>query len=190
VEHPVTELTTGIDLVEQQIRIARNEELQLTQEDIGIEGHAIELRVYAENPYDNFLPDIGKLEMYRPPQADYIRVDDGFDEGMNVPIHYDPMLSKLIVYGSNRMQAIARMKFAIDHYQIQGVTTTLPFGRYVMDHPSFVDGSYDTQFVNHYFDAETLKEHEKEDMQVAAVAGLKLLLKEWDKVKLPQDQDD
>ena len=189
VEHPVTELITGIDLVEQQIRIARDEELDLNQESIGIEGHAIELRVYAENPYDNFLPDIGKLEMYRPPKAEFIRVDDGFDEGMDVPIHYDPMLSKLVVYGANRMQAIARMKHAIDHYQIQGVTTTLPFGRYVMDHPSFVEGSYDTQFVDHYFDAETLKAHEKEDMKVAAVAGLKLLLKEWDKVKLPIDQE-
>lgn len=190
VEHPITELITGVDLVEQQIRIARNEVLELEQTDIPIHGHAIELRVYAEDPFENFLPDIGKLIRYRPPVGEYIRVDDGFEEGMEVPIHYDPMLAKLVVYGQTRAQAISRMIMAIDHYEIKGVATTLPFGRYVMEHHSFTDGTYDTQFVDHYFDPETLRKYEREDMEVSAAVGIKLLLEKWGKVKLPVDQED
>src|SRR5690606_29369712 len=101
VEHPVTEMVTGLDLVELQIRVARGEELPIGQEDLGIQGHAVELRVYAEDPMNAFLPSVGRLETYVLPQGEGIRVDNGYAQGMEVPIHYDPMLAKLIVHGSD-----------------------------------------------------------------------------------------
>lgn len=129
VEHPVTELITGLDLVEQQIRVARGESLSFSQEDLSINGHALELRVYAEDPLDNFLPSIGTLSQYELPEGNGIRVDGGYEQGMEVPIYYDPMLSKLITYGRDRAEAIEMMRRAIDQYRITGVATTLPFGR-------------------------------------------------------------
>ena len=102
VEHPVSELISGVDLVELQIRLARGEEYKIKQEDLKINGHALELRVYAEDPLNDFLPSVGTLETYKLPEGDGIRVDNGFEEGMHVPIYYDPMLSKLITYGKNR----------------------------------------------------------------------------------------
>jgi acetyl-CoA carboxylase, biotin carboxylase subunit len=151
VEHPVTEMITGLDLVQEQIRIAEGLPLSFTQSDLRIDGHAIELRVYAEDPENQFLPDIGKLSVYRPPHGEGIRVDDGFTEGMEVPIYYDPMLSKLVVHGKNRSEAIAKMKQAISEYSIEGVKTTLGFGRFVMDHPAFISGQFDTKFVDKYY---------------------------------------
>jgi acetyl-CoA carboxylase biotin carboxylase subunit len=109
VEHPVTEMITGVDLVKEQIKIARNEKLSFSQEDLKINGHSIELRVYAEDPCNNFLPDIGKLETYTIPQGLGVRVDDGFVEGMDIPIYYDPMIAKLVTHGKNREEAIERM---------------------------------------------------------------------------------
>ncbi|MEO0790291.1 MAG: acetyl-CoA carboxylase biotin carboxylase subunit, partial [Bacteroidota bacterium] len=121
VEHPVTELITGLDLVEQQIRVARGESLSFSQEDLSINGHALELRVYAEDPLDNFLPSIGTLSQYELPEGNGIRVDGGYEQGMEVPIYYDPMLSKLITYGRDRAEAIEMMRRAIDQYRITGV---------------------------------------------------------------------
>src|SRR5437773_2009901 len=132
VEHPVTEFITGLDLVKEQINIARGEKLSFTQNDLKIRGHAIELRVCAEDPANNFLPDTGTLTTYRRPQGAGIRVDDGFEEGMEIPIHYDPLLAKLIVYGEDRQRAIARMIRAIDEYEVSGVQTTLSFGKWAM----------------------------------------------------------
>ena len=123
VEHPVTELITGLDLVKEQVKVARGEALSLTQEEVLLQGHAIELRVYAEDPLNNFLPDIGTLEYYEKPEGPGVRVDDGFEEGMEIPIFYDPMISKLIVYGNSREEAIHRMKRAINEYRIVGVKT-------------------------------------------------------------------
>ncbi|MGB5372109.1 MAG: acetyl-CoA carboxylase biotin carboxylase subunit, partial [Flavobacteriaceae bacterium] len=134
VEHPVTEWITGIDLVEQQIKIARGEPLAFVQEDLRIKGHALEVRVYAEDPLDNFMPSIGTLSTYRRPEGAGIRLDDGFEQGMVVPIYYDPMLSKLITYGKNREEAIQRMIEAIGQYKIEGVATTLAFGKFVCEH--------------------------------------------------------
>src|SRR5690606_29718223 len=127
VEHPVTELITGKDLVKEQIRIAEGEPLSFSQDELKIQGHAIEIRVYAEDPSNNFLPAIGTLHSYKRPQGPGIRVDDGFEEGMDIPIHYDPLIGKLITYHSSRQEAIERMIRAIDEFQITGVETTLSF---------------------------------------------------------------
>ena len=151
VEHPVTEMISGIDLVKEQIQIARGEKISFSQEDLKINGHALELRVYAEDPTNNFLPDIGKLEIYETPKGDGVRVDDGFEQGMDIPIYYDPMIAKLVVHGINRMDAIEKMKKAIADYKIVGVKTTLPFGTFVMNHAAFTTGNFDTKFVENYF---------------------------------------
>ncbi|BDD13976.1 acetyl-CoA carboxylase biotin carboxylase subunit [Marivirga tractuosa] len=127
VEHPVTEQITGVDLVKEQIRIAEGKALSIKQEDLTIKGHAVEVRVYAEDPQNNFLPDIGNLKVYKRPQGTGVRVDDGFEQGMDIPIHYDPMIAKLITYADNREEAISRMIRAIDEYEIVGIQTTLSF---------------------------------------------------------------
>ncbi|MBX7226531.1 MAG: acetyl-CoA carboxylase biotin carboxylase subunit [Chitinophagales bacterium] len=168
VEHPVTEMITGIDLVKEQIKVARGEQLSFKQEDLQINGHALELRVYAEDPENNFLPDIGTLVKYQPPKGDGIRVDDGFTEGMDIPIYYDPMLSKLIVYAANRKEAIEKMKFAISQYQVSGVKTTLDFGMFVMNHPAFISGDFDTKFVDNYFKPGTF---DKDDLEIASLVA-------------------
>jgi acetyl-CoA carboxylase biotin carboxylase subunit len=169
VEHPVTEMITGVDLVKEQIKIAEGEKLSLRQEDLSIRGHAIELRVYAEDPSNNFLPDIGKLITYKTPQGPGIRVDDAFEEGMEIPIYYDPMIAKLVAYGATRDEAIARMLRAIDEYEITGIATTLPFGTFVMNHEAFRSGKFDTHFVKKYFSPEVLQENpDSETTEVAA----------------------
>ena len=122
VEHPVTEMITGIDLVEEQIKIARGEKLSFNQEDLTINGHAMELRVYAEDPLNNFLPSIGTLTTYIKPTGDGVRVDDGYEEGMPIPIYYDPMIAKLVAHGKDRTEAIQKMKKAIKEYKIEGVS--------------------------------------------------------------------
>ncbi len=170
VEHPVTEMITGVDLVQEQIKVARNEKLSFTQDDLYINGHAIELRVYAEDAANNFLPDIGKLEIYQRPEGTGIRVDDGYAEGMEIPIYYDPMLAKLIVHGIDREDAIKRMIRAIENYRIIGVETTLPFGRFVMRHNAFKSGNYDTHFVKNYFQPENMATPQEKEL-AAILAG-------------------
>jgi acetyl-CoA carboxylase biotin carboxylase subunit len=171
VEHPVTEMITGIDLVEQQINIARGEKIAFTQEDLKINGHAIELRVYAEDPQNNFMPDIGNLEVYRIPTGAGIRVDDGFDEGMDIPIYYDPMIAKLVAHGANRADAIQKLKNAIDDYKIVGVKTTLPFGTFVLNHSAFTTGNFDTKFVENYFHPNEIN---KEEVLLATLLAAQL----------------
>lgn len=156
VEHPVTELITGVDLVKEMIRVAEGEELSIKQEDLQIKGHAIEVRVSAEDPANNFLPDVGRLQTYRRPQGNGVRVDDGIEEGMDIPIYYDPMIAKLITYGKDRNEAIQKMIRAIDEFQITGIQTTLSFGRYVMEHEAFLSGNFDTRFVSLYFTPDVL----------------------------------
>lgn len=158
VEHPVTEEITGLDLVEWQLRIAQGEPLPFGQEDLEINGHALEIRVYAEDPRNNFLPAIGTLSHYREPEGEGIRVDSGYREGMEVPIYYDPMLAKLIVWGPTRAAAIRRMLEAIAAYEVVGVETTLPFARFVLQHPAFTSGQFDTGFVGQYYRPELLDE--------------------------------
>jgi propionyl-CoA carboxylase alpha chain len=156
VEHPVSEMISGLDLVKEQIKIARGEKLSFKQEDLKINGHALELRVYAEDPQNNFLPDIGKLEVYQKPEGLGIRVDDGFREGMDIPIYYDPMIAKLVVHGTDRTDAIEKMKRAIHDFKIVGVKTTLDFGLFVLNHPNFISGDFNTGFVDKYYQASDL----------------------------------
>src|SRR5690606_10242251 len=157
VEHPVTEMITGLDLVKEQIRVARGEKLAFRQEDLRISGHSIEVRVCAEDPANNFLPDTGKLLVYKTPSGPGVRVDDSFEEGMEIPIHYDPMIAKLIVHGATRDEAIARMIRAIDEYTIVGVETTLDFCKYVLRHEAFRSGRFDTGFIGRHFDPVALQ---------------------------------
>jgi acetyl-CoA carboxylase biotin carboxylase subunit len=157
VEHPVTELITGLDLVKEQIRVAEGHPLSFKQEDLEINGHAMELRVCAEDPLNNFLPDIGTLSTYRVPQGPGIRVDDCMEEGMEIPIHYDNMIAKLIVWADTRENAIEKMKRAITEYRISGVANTLHFGYWVMENEHFIKGNFDTKFIDNYFKPEYLE---------------------------------
>ncbi len=176
VEHPVTEQITGVDLVKEQIKVAAGEKLSFSQADLKIHGHAVEVRVYAEDPKNNFLPDIGQLTTYVRPQGPGVRVDDGFEQGMFIPIYYDPMIAKLVTFGKDRTEAIARMKRAIDEYQITGIETTLGFCRFVLQHPAFVDGSFDTNFINKYFTPEMLQSESRGDeAEIAALLVSQLM---------------
>jgi len=185
VEHPVTELISGTDLVELQIRVARGEQLSIAQEDLSIKGHALELRVYAEDPLNDFLPSVGNLSTYILPEGPGIRVDNGFEQGMDIPIYYDPMLSKLIVYAPTREEAIELLSKAIDDYKIEGVQTTLPFGKFVCEHDAFRSGNFDTHFVKNYYSPEALKEGFKEEARIAALIALKQHIKEQHILRLP-----
>ena len=183
VEHPVTEMITGVDLVKEQIRVARGEKLSFGQADLKINGHALEVRVYAEDPTNNFLPDIGKLVTYQRPSGPGVRVDDGFEEGMDIPIYYDPMISKLITHAKNREEAIGRMIRAIDDYKITGVETTLPFCRWAIQQDAFTSGHFDTHFVKHYFTPEVLKKDNQDEEMIAAVLASRAFSKEKEKNK-------
>jgi len=179
VEHPVTELITGVDLVEEQIKIARGEALSFTQDDLSIKGHALELRVYAEDPYDQFLPSVGTLEKYQKPAPELARVDDGYEEGMEIPIYYDPMIAKLIVYADSRMEAIDKMKIAINNYHIEGIATTLPFGIFTCSHSAFISGNFDTHFVKNYFKPDEAQSDPTE--KIAALAALQFYIQDKSK---------
>lgn len=185
VEHPVTELITGVDLVELQILVARGEQLPMKQEDLKITGHALELRVYAEDPLNDFLPSVGNLSTYRLPVGEGIRVDNGFEEGMDIPIYYDPMLSKLITYGSNRNEAIQLMRHAINNYLVEGVQTTLPFGRFVCEHDTFISGKFDTHFVKNYYAPEMLAAQQEKEAHIAALVALYQYNKDRELLRLP-----
>ncbi|MFC4874268.1 acetyl-CoA carboxylase biotin carboxylase subunit [Negadavirga shengliensis] len=172
VEHPVTEMITGVDLVREQIRIAEGQPLSFAQKDLSIRGHAIEIRVYAEDPENNFLPDTGKLQTYIPPKGPGVRVDDGYEEGMEIPIHYDPMVAKLIVHAFDRNAAIRRMQRAIDEYHISGIKNTLAFCRMVIGHPEFQSGKFNTHFVDVHFSPKILENRfTGEEMEILAAFG-------------------
>ena len=189
VEHPVSELITGIDLVEQQIKVAKGEKLSFTQNDLSITGHALELRIYAEDPLNNFLPNVGSLETYIRPKGEGIRLDDGYEQGQDIPIYYDPMIAKLITYGKTREEAIGLMLKAINDYQIEGVATTLPFGKFVCEHEAFTSGNFDTHFVKNYFSTEQLFANQKEEQEIAAVLATQLLLKEKKQLKAVKNEN-
>jgi propionyl-CoA carboxylase alpha chain len=174
VEHPVTEQITGFDLVKEQIKIAEGKKLAFSQEDLTIQGHSIEVRVYAEDAAQNFMPATGKLHEYRRPQGPGVRVDDGLEQGMEISIYYDPMIAKLITFGATRNEAIARMKRAISEYRISGVQTTLDFAEFVLNHKAFVHGDFDTHFVSKYFTEDSLQNEDSilESIAAAAVANV------------------
>ena len=185
VEHPVSEIIAGVDLVELQIKIARGEALQIKQDDLKIHGHALELRVYAEDPLNDFLPSVGHLNVYKLPVGDGIRVDNGFEEGMDIPIYYDPMLSKLITFGKTREEAIQLMIKAIDNYIIDGVQTTLPFGKFVCEHEAFTSGQFDTHFVKKYYSPENLKKQEDIESNIAALIAVQQYIEDKKLIRLP-----
>ncbi|WP_269223432.1 acetyl-CoA carboxylase biotin carboxylase subunit [Flavobacterium sp. IMCC34518] len=185
VEHPVTELISGVDLVEMQIRVARGEALAIKQEDLEIKGHAMELRVYAEDPMNDFLPSVGHLDVYQLPVGEGVRVDNGFEQGMDIPIYYDPMLSKLITYGKTREESIQLMLKAIDGYKIEGVQTTLPFGKFVFEHEAFRSGHFDTNFVKKYYNGDVLKNQKAKEAEIAALIALKQYFEDQKILRLP-----
>lgn len=175
VEHPVTELITGLDLVSLQIDVAEGKELPFKQEEIKKIGHAIECRIYAEDPANNFLPSTGTLQRHRIPAGPGIRVDAGIEEGQDVSIHYDPMISKLCAFAKDREKAIERMLRALDEYEISGVRTTIPFCSYTLNHEKFREGKYDTHFVPNYFTPEKISDFT--DIKLAAIVSSVLRLR-------------
>jgi acetyl-CoA carboxylase biotin carboxylase subunit len=171
VEHPVTEMTTGLDLVQEQIRIAAGEKLNLKQKDVGISGHAIECRIYAEDPLNNFFPSTGQIKYLHLPQGPGIRNDSGIYEGGEVSVYYDPLLSKLIAWGQDRKQALERMKRALQEYHLTGVRSNIPFLLLVMDHPAFVKGDFDTHFITDHFRPDDIARGPEDLEKVAAIAA-------------------
>src|SRR5712692_4675324 len=190
VEHPVTEWVTGIDLVQEQFRVAAGLSLSFTQEQVALRGVAIEARISAEDPENRFLPATGIVRALQEPSGPGVRVDSGLFAGLQVPLFYDPLLSKLIVWGQDRSQAIARMRRALSEYQILGVRTTLPFARWLMEHPRFLAGELSTDFVAEQWDTRTKREDEvsTDEMlspsQVAAVVGSLLMSEQVEQEKL------
>ena len=183
VEHPVTELITGLDLVALQIAVAEGEKLPFTQEDLSIKGHAVELRICAEDPFNQFLPCTGVLKTYCPPVMENVRLDDAFIAGMEVSIFYDPLIGKLIAFGDNRNAAIRNLLKAIKRFDISGIETTLPFGKFVCEHPNFISGEFDTHFIEKYFTPEKISETYSEDALLASKIALSLFLQDKEKVK-------
>nr|WP_245251758.1 acetyl-CoA carboxylase biotin carboxylase subunit [Virgibacillus litoralis] len=147
VEHPVTEMVTGVDLIKEQIRIANNENLSFKQDEIEFDGWAIECRINAENPFKNFMPSPGRIEMYLPPGGFGVRIDSAAYPGYSIPPFYDSMIAKLITYGPTRQEAINRMKRSLDEFVVEGVDTTIPFHRLIMDNDVFVKGDFNTKFL-------------------------------------------
>ncbi|MCZ2128961.1 MAG: acetyl-CoA carboxylase biotin carboxylase subunit [Bacteroidia bacterium] len=176
VEHPVTEMITGLDLVREQIRVAAGLDFSFNPDELKINGHAIELRICAEDPYENFLPDTGQLSVYRIPKGPGVRVDDCMEEGMTIPIFYDNMFAKLVVWAQSRELAIERMKRAISEFEINGVATTLPFGEFVMNHPDFINADFDTAFIAKNFSPDKLISDNISDelLQAAAIAAVEV----------------
>ncbi len=172
VEHPVTEMTTGFDLVKAQIRVAAGEKLKWRQEDIPLDGHAIECRIYAEDPSNNFLPSTGKITHLEVPSGPGIRNDSGIFPGGEISVYYDPLISKLVAWGKDRREAIERMKRALDEYHISGVRSNISFCRFVMDHPAFVSGDFDTHFIADHFSPDVLVQQAAQSERAAAIAAV------------------
>jgi acetyl-CoA carboxylase biotin carboxylase subunit len=171
VEHPVTEFITGIDLVHQQIAIASGEKLTISQDALGQKGHAIECRIYAEDPFNNFLPSAGKVHFLKEPNGPGVRHDCGIYSGCDVPIFYDPILAKLIVWAEDRPKSQQRMICALDEYIILGIQTTIGFLKDVIAHPKFQAGETTTSFIDKYFSEWRGKEKEEEKRLIAALAS-------------------
>jgi len=173
VEHPVTEWVTGVDLVELMIKVAEGESLPLTQEEVTIKGAAIECRIYAEDPENNFMPSPGEIVKLSVPGGSGIRDDSGVYQGCTVSMFYDPLISKLSVFGKDRQSAITRMKRALGEYVIVGIKTNISFHKAVLSHNSFIKGDYDTTFIDKYFD-EIFTKNEKEEVEDLAIVATAL----------------
>lgn len=171
VEHPVTELVTGIDLVREQIRVAWGEKLSFTQEEIKMSGHAIECRVYAEDPENNFLPSPGIITRLRVPSGNGVRDDSGIYEGSEISIYYDPMISKFCVFGRTREEALGRLKRALQEYEVGGIKTTLPFFREIVEDTEFIEGKLDTGFIGRWQERRNKLEPSKDEIDLAIIAS-------------------
>jgi acetyl-CoA carboxylase biotin carboxylase subunit len=158
VEHPVTELITGIDLVKEQIFIADGNELSFRQDELKINGHALESRIYAEDPENNFLPSTGKLHEYSSPSGPGVRVDEGFGRGSEISIYYDPLIAKLVCWSKDRKSSIERMKRALGEYKIFGVISNISFLKEIFSHPKFISGEFDINFLEKDFDFSVVKD--------------------------------
>jgi acetyl/propionyl-CoA carboxylase alpha subunit len=182
VEHPVTEMITGIDLVKEQIKIASGERLSIKQEDLQINGHAVECRIYAEDVANNFAPSMGTITHHRLPSGYGIRVDRGIELLSEISVHYDPMLSKVVAWGKTRNESVSRIIRALSEYQIAGVTTNITALRWVLEHDKFIDGSFDINFVDNEFipllPDEWRIEGQEEYEEVASVLSAVLKAKE------------
>jgi len=175
VEHPVTELITGIDIVKEQIAIASGKPLSVKQDDIRVNGHAIECRIYAEDPLNNFLPSIGTVKRLQAPSGPGIREDRGIQQGNEITVHYDPMVSKLLAWGRTRDEALRRMDRALNEYLIQGVITNIPACINVIRHPAFIDGTYTTHFMSSVFNPDELRKPTDNELIAVAIAAATML---------------
>ncbi|HYI10595.1 MAG TPA: acetyl-CoA carboxylase biotin carboxylase subunit [Thermoanaerobaculia bacterium] len=189
VEHPVTEMVWGVDLVKEQLRIARGEKLSFRQEDLRPLGHSLECRIYAEDPSRKFAPSPGLIRYINLPQGPGVRNDQGVYAGYTVPVYYDPMLSKLIVHGQSREEAIGRMRRALTEYRVEGIETTIPFFTFLMDHPDFAAANFDTGFIDRIlpeidFARRPSSEH---DVDAAIAAAAILAFEESQRVQIPED---
>src|SRR3954452_9869805 len=188
VEHPVTEMVWGVDLVKEQLRVARGEKLTLRQEQLAPNGHAIECRIYAENPARNFAPSPGLIRYLNLPQGPGVRNENGVYAGYTVPVFYDPMLSKLVSHGATRDEAIGRMKRALMEYRVEGIETTIPFFTYIMNDPDFIAAKFDTGFIDRLLPKMNLERHPRDgatsDAAIAAAAIM--AFEEAQRVKLPE----
>jgi acetyl-CoA carboxylase, biotin carboxylase subunit len=189
VEHPVTEMVTGIDLVKEQLRIARGEKLQRPQESVQVNGHAIECRIYAEDPQQNFAPSPGVIRYINLPEGPGIRNDNGVYSGFRVPLNYDPMLSKLIAHGRTRDEAIQRMRRALYEYRVEGIRTSIPFHLYVMDDPTFQAGEFDTGYIDRLLPHLDLDRPESANTDAAIAAAAIFALEEAERVRIPEDTE-
>ncbi|MBK5260933.1 MAG: ATP-grasp domain-containing protein, partial [Thermoanaerobaculia bacterium] len=191
VEHPVTEMVWAVDIVKEQLRIARGEKLRWRQSDLRPVGHAIECRIYAEDPMRKFAPSPGLIRYINLPQGPGIRNENGVYAGYTVPVHYDPMLSKLVAHGATRDEAIARMRRALTEYRVEGIETTIPFFTFLMDHPDFQAAKFDTSFIDGLLPDLDLAHghHESRDVDAAIAAAAIIAFEEAQRVQLPESGD-
>ena len=179
VEHPVTEFITGIDIVREQLAIAAGKKLSIKQSELKINGHALECRIYAEDALNNFLPSTGRIVHYKAPSGPGVRLDSGFEQGSEISIYYDPLISKLVTSGADREISINRMKRALNEYQIAGVTTNIPFLELILEHPSFINGSFDINFIeNEFLSGNNFLSENSKEFEEAAVLISALLKNE------------
>jgi acetyl-CoA carboxylase biotin carboxylase subunit len=189
VEHPVTEMVWGIDLVKAQLRVARGEKLGIAQSDLAPNGHAIECRVYAEDPARKFAPSPGLIRHLELPQGPGVRNDNGVYEGYTVPVYYDPMLSKLICHAGSRGEAIDRMLRALQEYRVDGIRTTIPFFTFLINHPDFRAANFDTGFIDRVLPELDLEHRPADDAtrDAALVAAAIIAFEDAQNVRLPEE---
>ena len=189
VEHPVTEMVTGIDLVKQQLRVAQGEPLGISQDDVRMSGHAIECRVYAEDPSKKFAPSPGLIRYLMLPEGPGIRNDNGVYSGFTVPLFYDPMLSKLIAHGATREEAIERMRRALNEYRVEGIRTTIPFYLRLMDSAEYRAADFDTGFIDRLLPTLGLEVTEERHVEAAIIAAAIFAFEESQNIRIPLESD-